>query len=292
MKSARTAFGMTAALAALTLAGCGTLGSAGPEDSTAAAPATTASTSAPPATTSAPTTTAPSDTSPSETATPTPTDTATPTPTDTATPTNTPTPTARTMLRLGDRGTDVLAVQKKLSANGYWLGKPDGVFGGLTLQAVYAVQKAAGIGRDGVVGPKTLAAIDKGVRPKPSISGDGTEINLSRQLLMIVRHGKVVYTLNTSTGGGYPYISSYGTPAVANTPTGTFHVYRTVNGKDVGKLGVLWRPRYFYSGFAVHGSGSVPPYPASHGCARVSNPAIDMIWAKGLMPMGSRVVVT
>ena len=64
-------------------------------------------------------------------------------------------------------------------------------------------------------------------------------------------------------------------------------------GWQEGPLGNLYRPRYFNSrdAIAVHGSGSIPPYPASHGCARVSTAAMDMIWARNLMPMGSRVVV-
>jgi lipoprotein-anchoring transpeptidase ErfK/SrfK len=59
----------------------------------------------------------------------------------------------------------------------------------------------------------------------------------------------------------------------------------------VAPLGRLYRPVYFYGGYAVHGSGSIPAYPASHGCARVSNPAIDMIWRENLMPDGLRVLV-
>ncbi len=45
-------------------------------------------------------------------------------------------------------------------------------------------------------------------------------------------------------------------------------------------------------GIAVHGYGSVPAYPASHGCARVSLPAMDMIWRERLMPSGATVLVT
>ena len=41
----------------------------------------------------------------------------------------------------------------------------------------------------------------------------------------------------------------------------------------------------------VHGAPYIPGYPASHGCARLSNAAMDMIWAKDLMPVGSRVLV-
>jgi len=40
----------------------------------------------------------------------------------------------------------------------------------------------------------------------------------------------------------------------------------------------------------IHGR-DIPCYPASHGCARVSNAAIDMIWRENLMPDGLRVLV-
>jgi lipoprotein-anchoring transpeptidase ErfK/SrfK len=32
---------------------------------------------------------------------------------------------------------------------------------------------------------------------------------------------------------------------------------------------VLYYPNYLLRGFAVHGCPDVPPYPASHGCARI-----------------------
>jgi lipoprotein-anchoring transpeptidase ErfK/SrfK len=41
----------------------------------------------------------------------------------------------------------------------------------------------------------------------------------------------------------------------------------------------------------MHGSPSIPPHPASHGCARLSNAAIDFIWAANLMPIGTPVWV-
>jgi len=54
----------------------------------------------------------------------------------------------------------------------------------------------------------------------------------------------------------------------------------------------LYRPRYFTNaGHAIHGYTSVPPYPASHGCVRVTNAAMDYIWANNLAPIGSSVVV-
>ncbi|MFV0464257.1 MAG: L,D-transpeptidase family protein [Nostocoides sp.] len=182
------------------------------------------------------------------------------------------------------------AVQQRLTELGYWNGPADGVFGGLTIQAVYALQKSAGLGRDGVIGPKTMAALTAGVTPTPTLT-DGIEIDKAKQILMVVEGGELVWTFNTSTGGGYSYTSSAGYPAIAATPGGTFSVYRSVDGVDVGKLGALYRPRYFNGGIAVHGAPYIPPYPASHGCARVSNPAMDFIWSQDFMPKGSTVLV-
>ncbi|HEX6659405.1 MAG TPA: L,D-transpeptidase [Ilumatobacter sp.] len=41
----------------------------------------------------------------------------------------------------------------------------------------------------------------------------------------------------------------------------------------------------------MHGSSSVPNYPASHGCVRVTPQAMDFIWDAGLMPMSIPVWV-
>ncbi len=194
-------------------------------------------------------------------------------------------------LSRGDTGPRVQELQERLTDLGYWLGGPDGAFGSLTEQAVFALQKAAGIRRDGVVGPRTRTALADGVRPRPTLSGDGVEIDLERQLLLVVRGGTVRTVLNTSTGNGEEYTSTSGHRAWATTPKGRFTVYRAVDGPLTNSLGELWRPRFFHRGIAVHGSGSIPPWPASHGCARLSNAAIDMIWARHLMPVGSRVVV-
>ncbi|KGN41729.1 L,D-transpeptidase family protein [Knoellia aerolata] len=245
-------------------------------------------------------------TAPSTTPTPTPRISATPKPSVTVTPKPEPSPTATSKpkpkpsastppatasLRVGDRGPAVLALQERLSALGYWMGEPDGHFGALTQQAVWALQKSAGISRTGRVGPRTQRALDDGVRPRTRLGGSGVDIDLQRQILMIVRGGQVKYILNTSTGGGYEYERKDGSTATARTPKGTFRVGYVVDGRDEGFLGEMWRPRYFNGGYAVHGSPSIPAHPASHGCARVSNSAMNMIWSQNHMPKGSTVLV-
>lgn len=195
------------------------------------------------------------------------------------------------LLRLGSKGPAVLDLQRRLSTLGYWLGPTDGQFGNLTQQAVFALQKASSLVRDGVVGIQTLTVLSRNIRPHPrSTAGNAVEIDLRRNLLMFVRGGKLATTLNTSTGGGYAYTSG-GVTSIATTPRGVFAVFRQVNGMDISPLGELWRPKYFTGGFAVHGSASVPPYPVSHGCVRVSNAAMDWIWATNRMPIGTKVWV-
>ena len=194
-------------------------------------------------------------------------------------------------IKPGASGAAVLALQQRLTALGYWLGTPDGQFGDSTEQAVWALQKAAGISRSGIVGPATQVALAQGVVPQPrSTSGYVIEVDLESDLIMLVTNGRIDDTLNTSTGGGYRYTQD-GVTSVANTPTGHFAINRQVNGLVVDSLGSLWRPKFFDAGFAIHGDTSVPPVPVSHGCARVSNEAIDWIWANNLAPIGTAVWV-
>ena len=220
---------------------------------------------------------------------PAPTTSATATPE----PTQTPTPTPPKKLKSGAKGAAVLTLQQRLVALGYWNGKTDGKFGSTTQQAVYALQKAAGISRDGVVGPKTQRALDQGVRPTArSKAGTGhlIEINLTRQLLMIVDNGRVTQVFNTSTGSNEHYEHD-GETYLADTPTGHFKVGRQIDGWRHGPLGPLWRPKYFNGGIAVHGAPSVPAYPASHGCTRVSIAAMNWLWANNKLPLKTNVWV-
>jgi peptidoglycan hydrolase-like protein with peptidoglycan-binding domain len=192
-------------------------------------------------------------------------------------------------LSYGSSGASVQALQVQLGKLGYWTDGPNGSFDDSTQQAVWALEKAAGIGRAGVTDVPTFSALVQGVVPHPrTTSGYWIEINLTNDLLMFVNNGRLQYTLNTSTGGGYVYQPGN---QLAITPQGQFSIFRSVNGLVVDTLGALWRPRYFTGGYAIHGDGSVPPYPVSHGCARVSNEAINWIWANNLAPIGASVWV-
>jgi peptidoglycan hydrolase-like protein with peptidoglycan-binding domain len=227
------------------------------------------------------------------TAPPTTTTTAPPT-TTTVPPTTTtapPDPAADGTLELGEGGPAVLALQQRLVDLGYWLGSADGNYGQLTRQAVMAFQKAEGLGRDGVAGPVTQGQLAAAGRQSSRAGGTGLEIDLERQILVIVQGGQVQWVINTSTGNNETYTSSTGGSARAVTPPGSFRIYREIDGVREAPLGTLYRPKYFNGGIAIHGSGSIPAHPASHGCARVTNSAMDMLWSSGVAAIGTPVTV-
>ena len=198
----------------------------------------------------------------------------------------------REVLASGAVGSGVAGLQQRLLDRGFWLPSVNGKFDSNTTQAVWAFQKANGLPRDGKIGPEDQAALNAGVRPSPvSTSGNLVEVDKARQLLFVVRNGAAQWVFNTSTGsnGHYTYA---GHTYLAFTPEGRFTFDRQINGTRVSHLGSLYRPKYFTSaGHAIHGSASIPPTPASHGCVRLSNAAIDFIWNAGLAPLGSSIWV-
>jgi len=194
-------------------------------------------------------------------------------------------------LRVGSHGSQVLALQRRLTSLGYWLGAVDGEFGDLTRQAVVAIQKVGGLSRDGICGPVTWSRVAAGIRPRAlSTRGHVVEIRKTTQTLLIVDSGVVKRIYNTSTGSNKRYYYG-GRWHIALTPSGSFRVYRRVNAWDGSPLGSLYRPQYFNRGIAVHGFTSVPSTPASHGCCRVSLRAMDNLWRAGGMWVGTSVLV-
>lgn len=167
-------------------------------------------------------------------------------------------------LHVGSRSTAVARLNARLRALGYAT-SAGASFGEPTRHAVMAFQKVNGLERDGVAGARTLRALRA---PVPVAigrgAGDRVVIDLSDQVLLLVRGGRVRTIVNASTG----------TPDLADgrgeaTPVGTYRVGRKVRAVEHGPLGPMWWPSYFHGGIAVHGSPSVPAGPASHGCVRI-----------------------
>lgn len=218
--------------------------------------------------------------------------------------TTTPTPSTtipETIQASGQRsGPPTRAAQKKLLQLGFWLRGTDGRFEDTTRQAVMAFQKYYRLKPTGSITAGTAYLLDTITTPAIAFSTQGTlaEVDKQRQLLFLVVEGKTAAVLNASTGDDREYEEpDANTPGViirgvALTPEGTFTINRErPDGWWIGDLGQIYRPKYFVGGVAIHGSTSVPAYPASHGCVRVSVSAMDMIWDEGLLPRGTTVVV-
>ena len=77
------------------------------------------------------------------------------------------------ILRRGSKGPDVVRLQQQLAASGFDPGGADGSFGAKTEAAVRAFQTARGLSVDGIVGPKTWAALAAGGQPGGQPSGGG-----------------------------------------------------------------------------------------------------------------------
>ncbi len=200
----------------------------------------------------------------------------------------------------GAYGPNIALLQQRLLDLGFWNGGADGSFGWSTQQAVMAYQKWNGLVPRGYVDAPTARSLNwPNCRPSAGVSngGDLLEVDKGRQLGLFLHNKQVVWVLNVSTGGGYYYeadnvLTGAKITGTAITDNGTFHIYRVSDQPAyTGSLGTLYRPRFVVGGIAVHGAPNVPSYPASHGCIRVSNPAMDMIWATNLLPMGATVVI-
>jgi hypothetical protein len=191
-------------------------------------------------------------------------------------------------------GSETARIQQRLLDLGFWNSGPDGSYGLTTSHAVMAFQKYLGLETSGNVDQATADALTAARFRAHGLADAGSlvEIDKSRQLLFIVHDGRTVWVYNTSTGDGLPYEEQdQNTPGevqtgVSITRSGLHEVYRERPvGWWEGDLGRIYRPKYFSGGQAVHGSNSVPNYPASHGCVRVSIQAMDFIWDQNLMPI-------
>jgi hypothetical protein len=184
-------------------------------------------------------------------------------------------------LGYGDQGRLVGTLVRRLAALGYAAPAGRSVFDGDVLETVYAFEKAQGLSRTGVVDPTFWHRLDqpRSLVPRYRSPADHIEVDKTRQILLVVRGGQVTLVAPVSTAG----IAGY------YTPVGRFAIYRKVPGYDPSPLGVLYKPMYFYGGYAIHGNPSVPPYPASHGCVRVPNFVIERLYSSE--PYGETVIV-
>jgi hypothetical protein len=186
---------------------------------------------------------------------------------------------ARDLVR-GVSGGDVLALQRRLAALHYDVGPANGAFGYDLQHAVMTFQKVEHLP---ATGRWTKAERVRVGRPtawklRYPTAGTAVEIDITRQVLVLSRAGVVQRILDVSSGSGAVYYQK-GVRNIAHTPRGRYAIGRRINALHQSDLGWLYRPVFFYQGYAIHGSDSVPAYPASHGCVRITNPAMDRLFS-------------
>jgi lipoprotein-anchoring transpeptidase ErfK/SrfK len=153
-----------------------------------------------------------------------------------------------------------------------------------------AFQKVEGLPRTGRLTRDGLELLRNATRPSPLQGGPfHVEIDLTRQVLFIVGDdGIVSRILPVSTGNDKEFTSEDWTRR-AYTPPGRFRIQGKISGWRKSELGMLYYPNYIVGGIAIHGSKSVPVYPASHGCIRI--PMYAAREFSELTPIGVWVIV-
>lgn len=179
--------------------------------------------------------------------------------------------------------------ERRLFDMGYWTGAVDGLFDPATRSALIAFQKWEQRRVTGQLTLDELEAIRNSALPGARELGyEHVEVDLDRQVLLMVNDDGRVRVLPISSGNGEPFVDG-GQTSVAYTPRGRFIVYDKGVGWESGPLGSVYYPNYISGGVAIHGARSVPIEPASHGCIRL--PMFAAREVSKLMKLGTIVLV-
>jgi len=161
------------------------------------------------------------------------------------------------------------ATQERLIELG-WL--PEGTASGRwdtrTSQGLMGFQGWAKLGRSGSLDRPTFIRLQSAERPRARTRAAGIEIDIPRQIALLVgRDGVVRRAFHVSTG------------KTGNTPRGTYRIFRRERMSWSVPFS-SWMPyaMYFTGGFALHEYKDVPGYPASHGCVRMPAHEAPIAW--------------
>lgn len=190
----------------------------------------------------------------------------------------------------------VLEVQRILSSLAIPAGPVDGVWGARTAQGLCTFRQVAGlpVSRGYVTSADLtrLRAYDAAYAtvssiPAPNRNGASTYLlaNKTCQTMLYARGGTYVRVFRISTGTrefetpvGNAWLGSTRPGWSCSTlyPEGCYYYDQGMNAlyttKNVlySKFGNMYNKRTIWGSIMLHGSASVPTYPASHGCVRVT----------------------
>lgn len=188
-------------------------------------------------------------------------------------------------LYVGERGSAVKNVQRRLNALHYYAGPVDGNFGQDLLWAAWAFRAVQGMPMNAKTAAEPISrnfelALVHPKAPPVLVRKGGAnrvEINLKLQVVVVYKNNKVQWIWRASTGGGYWFNGKQScSPGQAGcvqavTLDGNYHAEYMISGWDKVPLGYMYNPVFFNlsAGQAMHGGDPVPWYPASHGCVRL-----------------------
>lgn len=177
-----------------------------------------------------------------------------------------------TPLAQGSMGPYVRAVVHRLRALRLHTPRSTGTFDSRVGDAVLAFHKSRGMVRSTTVDAATWRrlATASPMRPRFASPALHIEVDKTRQILSVVRDGRILGTIHVSTG------------ATGNTPVGRFRIHQR-GGSN------LFRFMAFIGNYGIHGYPSVPAFPASHGCVR--EPMWTASWTYGLVELGTTVII-
>jgi len=176
----------------------------------------------------------------------------------------------------GDSGAEVRMLQTELANLGLFRSEINGEYGAETAYAVLAFHYAMGLDPEFVwnsVDSHYMSQFELPPVPDRPDQPDRLEVDIGNQLIYLVRGNEVLQTFPTSTGGEYSYYSvRTSTYAYGRTPRGEFRLYSFFRGWSCDALygWCIHNPWGFTDLYALHGYDEVPPYPASHGCVRLT----------------------
>ncbi|MDH3426248.1 MAG: L,D-transpeptidase family protein, partial [Acidimicrobiia bacterium] len=155
-------------------------------------------------------------------------------------------------LNRGDHGPLVEHLQVRLTNSGFRPGEIDGIFARDTYQAVLAFEKLHGLERDGVFKPEDWDLLGAPTSVRARSEADRIEIDLKAQVLYVVKDNAVEAVVGISSGNGGTYTNSVGRTSIAKTPEGRYSFYLERNYNHRSYLGTMYKPYYFYGGYAIH----------------------------------------
>lgn len=188
-----------------------------------------------------------------------------------------------TYLHRGSHGPAVKALQQRLTALHYYLGKIDGKYGWWTQEAVWAFKEVQyrkrTPPRPNIVGPLMQRQLKN---PKlyrahnPRGGAWRVEVNKNLEVMVVFKRGKITLISHISSAA---YHRPDGSGFV--TPNGKYRTQEYLAGAipDSKYGGFLYNPVFFIGRtYAIHGMpnptstfsyNGVPLNPASHGCVRI-----------------------